>query len=98
MSGDNEEIVVELNLDNPANQELRDFLSNATCEEFGRFSKRFLRRAAFNESRQEIGDVSGVVARGLLRMFKAGYMSGHAVGYEKGEADAKTTRRATDGR
>jgi hypothetical protein len=92
MSGEEdlgEEFMVQLNMDHPANKAMAEFMENATDDEIDAFTRRFMRRGGFEDARLEIGTISRPVARGLIRMFRAGFQGGHIVGYGKGERDAR---------
>lgn len=95
---DDDEILVSLNMEHPANAEMVEFVRNNTPEIVGKFFARMMRRSEFDRSMESIGGLTKhrrkMVVRSLIRMFRCGYSAGHMEGWR--HAMEKTE--ATDGR
>ena len=80
MLGEQDDMVVELNMDHPFNREMMKFISNAPPSVVDAFFSRMQRRGEFDLAMEQIGGLTKyrrkLVARALVRMFRAGYRSG----------------------
>ena len=96
MDDSDDDLMVTLNMDNPMVREIYEFVQNATPEAVNAWTCRVARRGEFDNAMESIGSLTRyrrkMVARALVRMFRAGYRCGHLHGYLTGRGDA------TDGR
>lgn len=95
-----DEVVVELNMDHPANREMMEFIKESPPGVVDAFFSRMIRRSVFNSSTDAMQGLGRfrrrMVVRSLVRMFRAGYQAGHMAGYRSGENNE--SKEATDGR
>jgi hypothetical protein len=79
--------VVELNMDHPFNREMMTFISTAPPSVVDAFFARMQRRGEFDLAMEQIGGLTKyrrkLVARALVRMFRAGYRSGWSNAWRK---------------
>lgn len=94
----NDNIVITLNMEHSFTREMVAFLKTAPRDQRDAFFARMIRRLEFDTAMESIGGLTKyrrkLVARALVKMFRAGYRSGSNAGFDRGfeEAEAKNGR------
>lgn len=79
-----DDVVISLNMDDPFNRQMMDFVQTAPPRVVDAFMARMHRRGVFDQSMESIGSLTRyrrkMVVRALVKMFRAGCQSGFAAG------------------